>query len=205
MNAPIRWPFRGLQRFDYDFGMIDPPWSFELWSDKGQAKSPQAQYECMELDEIAAMPMGELFREHAGVWLWCTWPLLVRGDHLELLRRWNLTPVTGGAWAKRTRRGKLRWGPGFVIRSVCEPFIIARRGSDLKLRGTSVANLIDHVAEHMIDGLAREHSRKPDEAYFACEKLAPAARRCDVFSRQRRPGWDSWGREVNKFKAGAAV
>lgn len=30
-------------------------------------------------------------------------------------------------------------------------------------------------------------------------KLIPGARRADVFSRQTRPGWESWGDEATKF------
>ena len=53
------------------------------------------------------------------------------------------------------------------------------------------------------DGLAREHSRKPDEFYALCERFAPDARRCDIFGRQSRPGWDVLGNEKRKFNGSA--
>lgn len=52
--------------------------------------------------------------------------------------------------------------------------------------------------------LARQHSRKPDEAYAFLEALTPKARRADLFARQRRPGWDAWGDELDKFEGAAA-
>jgi len=41
----------------------------------------------------------------------------------------------------------------------------------------------------------REHSRKPDEIYARIEALVPGPY-LELFARQQRPGWDSWGHEV---------
>jgi hypothetical protein len=41
----------------------------------------------------------------------------------------------------------------------------------------------------------REHSRKPDEVYERIERLVDGPY-LELFARQRRPGWDAWGREV---------
>lgn len=50
----------------------------------------------------------------------------------------------------------------------------------------------------------RENSRKPDEAYAAAEALMPRGRKADVFTRERRSGWESFGDEVGKFNQGEA-
>ena len=42
----------------------------------------------------------------------------------------------------------------------------------------------------------REHSRKPEAAYAAAEKLMPWARKCSLFERVPRAGWDGWGDEL---------
>ena len=70
--------------------------------------------------------------------------------------------------------------------------------------GRSTPNLFETIEDAVLDGLAREHSRKPDEAYAMLEALSPNARRADVFARQRRPGWDGWGLELSKFDGEAA-
>jgi N6-adenosine-specific RNA methylase IME4 len=63
-----------------------------------------------------------------------------------------------------------------LLRSVSEPFLIATLpGSGF--RGSREVNLMD--------GLARERSRKPDEAYALIERIMPGKRYADVFSRQR--------------------
>ena len=43
----------------------------------------------------------------------------------------------------------------------------------------------------------REHSRKPDAAYRMVEQLYPDQTRLDVFSREARPGWEQWGKQVD--------
>lgn len=185
--------------FGYDLVMIDPPWPFDLWSNAGNEKSPAAQYPVMTREDIAALPVGQLMRAGGVVWLWCTWPLVAEGFHVECLRSWGLRGKTGGAWAKRTRRGRLRWGTGYLLRSVCEPFIIATIGDDRDYDGASECNLIETAGTRLLDGIARQHSRKPDEAYAVCERVMPHAWRADVFSRQARPGWDAFGDEVAKW------
>ena len=122
----MTWPFGELKMFGYDLAMVDPPWPFDLWSNKGNEKSPAAQYECMTLNDIKELPTGELLRAGGVMWLWCTWPLVAKGVHAQVLDAWGLEGKTGGDWAKRTANGKLRWGTGYLLRSVCEPFIIAR-------------------------------------------------------------------------------
>ena len=51
----------------------------------------------------------------------------------------------------------------------------------------------------IFDLVAREHSRKPDEFYRMVAERTPDQDRCDLFSRETRPGFDGWGREHGKF------
>lgn len=197
-----RWPFGTLPMFGFDVAMVDPPWHFDLHSVAGDAKSPQAQYATMSLDDIADLPVGQLLAPGGVVFLWCTWPLVARGDHVEIMRRWGYEPRTGGVWAKRTSTGKLRWGPGYIVRSVCEPWLIGT-APGASVRGRGVCNLVDTIADGSLDGLAREHSRKPDDVYALIEALTPGLRRVELFSRTDRPGWSAWGDEAGKFGAAA--
>lgn len=48
----------------------------------------------------------------------------------------------------------------------------------------------------------REHSRKPDGIHERIERLV-AGPYLELFARQKRPGWDVWGNEVDKFKEAA--
>jgi N6-adenosine-specific RNA methylase IME4 len=181
------WPFGGLEPFGYDLVMADPPWAFRLWSERGEEKSAEAQYATMDLAAIKALRVADLARSDCLLWLWATFPMLP--EALGVMDAWGFRYVTGGAWAKKTRRGKVAFGTGYVLRSSSEPFLIGKIGEPRTAR--TVRNLVE--AE------AREHSRKPDAAYAAAQELMPDARRADLFARETRPGWDGWGNELMKF------
>ena len=44
----------------------------------------------------------------------------------------------------------------------------------------------------------REHSRKPDVVYGIIEAMYPQGKYLEMFARKKRPGWESWGLEVDK-------
>ncbi len=184
----MTWPFDPLNPLSYDLIMADPPWSFELRSEAGEAKSPQAKYDCMSTPDICALPVGQLARGDCWLWLWGTYPMLP--DALKVMEAWGFRYVTAGPWVKRGKSGKLSFGPGYVLRTCSEIFMLGKMG-DPKTLNKSTRNVIESPR--------REHSRKPDEAYSVCESLFPAMKRADLFSRESRPGWDSWGNESGKF------
>lgn len=202
-RARRAWPFAGLERFAADLIMADPPWHFETYSDDGQAKGPAAQYDTMSLEEIADLPVRNLGRPDCVLWLWATWPLLP--EQLKIVAAWGFRYVSGGAWTKRTVNDKLAFGTGYRLRSACEPFLLGVSGNPETARDV----------RNVVDGLAREHSRKPESGYAAAEQLMLAGRtheqfredigrRCrlyDLFSRERRDGWDGWGHQAGKFDA----
>lgn len=181
------WPFGGIAPMSADLIMADPPWQFALYSAKGEEKSAQAQYATMPTDAICRLPVADLAKRDCLLWLWCTWPMLE--DGIAVLKAWGFAYVTGGAWHKTTARGKTAFGTGYRLRSACEPILIGTVGSPETT--ASVRNIVV--------GQAREHSRKPEEAYAAAERLMPHAQRIDLFSRLDRPGWTSWGNEAGKF------
>ncbi|HEX4043238.1 MAG TPA: MT-A70 family methyltransferase [Xanthobacteraceae bacterium] len=198
------WPFGALVPFSYDLLMVDPPYPTVLRSPKGEAKSSMAKYGAMPWPAIEALPIGQLAARDCLLWLWCTWPLLLDGGDPRAhfvgadasrspvgacLKRWGFRYVTGGAWLKRRSRGGVSFGTGYRLRSACEPFLIGITGSPVTSR--SVRNFVD--------GLAREHSRKPEEAYAACEQLMHGARYAELFSRTSRPRWDCWGLQAGMF------
>ncbi|MBY0296400.1 MAG: DNA methyltransferase [Methylobacterium sp.] len=184
----MTWVFDPLPPLSFDVIMIDPPWSFENWSEGGNGKNAKAQYDCMPIEEIAALPVGHLARGDAWLWLWATYPMLP--DALHVMKRWGFAYVTGGPWVKRGASGKLAMGPGYVLRGNAEAFLLGKHG-----RPRTFSRSIRNV----IEAPRREHSRKPDEAYETAERLFGPARRADVFSRQSRPGWEAWGREAGRF------
>ncbi len=192
------------------FGLImaDPAWRYDMYSDKGYEKSPEAHYDTMDQAAIKAMPVEVLAASDCLLWLWAVNPQLPQA--LEVVSAWGFTFKTAGTWLKRTARGKVGFGTGYILRSANEPFILATRGkpriASRSVRSAVITNDLENLTEEdwpistiTIEGLARGHSRKPEVAFRACDDLMPEAQKLELFSRQNRPGWSSWGDEVGKF------
>jgi N6-adenosine-specific RNA methylase IME4 len=176
----------------FDLIVADPPWSFDNFSAKGEAKNAKAQYDCTPLDWIKSLPVQILAADDCLCFLWATNPMLP--DAMQVLDAWGFTFKTAGHWVKRTKHGKIAFGTGYILRCAGEPFLIGTRGQPKTTRST----------RSVIEGPIREHSRKPDEAFAAAEKLMPDAKRVELFSRQQRAGWTVWGNQVDKFQEDAA-
>jgi N6-adenosine-specific RNA methylase IME4 len=83
----------------------------------------------------------------------------------------------------------LRVGLGLTTRHNVEICLLARR--------SNARRLAKNVRE-VIVAPARQHSRKPDEVFTRIEQYC-AGPYLELFARERRPNWISWGDEVNKF------
>jgi N6-adenosine-specific RNA methylase IME4 len=158
--------------------LIDCPWWFGTWSPKGWKKSAHAQYGCMSLDDIKALPVEELAAPDCALVMYGTQNA---AEHMwPVAREWSFTPIALGAWAKQSSTGrKWAFGTGYLLRSAAEFFLVAERGKPARL-SKSQRNLI--VAP------VRGHSRKPDAMYELCESLWPGPY-VELFARYRRVGW----------------
>lgn len=74
-------------------------------------------------------------------------------------------------------------------------------GISLLLIGTIGRPRVSRSVRSVIEGPVREHSRKPDEAFAAAEQLCGDVPRIELFSREPRHGWDTFGDEPNKHCA----
>lgn len=173
--------------FRYGLIMADPPWHFANWSAAGEEKNASAQYRCQNLDWVKALRVGDLAAADCVLWLWATNPML--DVAFDVLRAWGFQFKTAGHWSKKTASGKQAFGTGYVLRCAGEPFLIGTTGNPKTARNV----------RSVIEGQVREHSRKPDEAFEAAERLCPDVQRCELFSRQERAGWDVMGDQVGKF------
>lgn len=188
------WPFGNLQMFGYDVIVADPPTEFELYSEAGNTKSAGAQYDLMSWEELAAMPVGHLARANAILLLWACPPTLHKS--FELLNAWGALYKTELVWDKRTKNGKRRIGTGYRARGMHE---------SLLLGVFSDGRQIHKPFPGVFEGEAREHSRKPDSFYELVIDRTPGLARCDLFAREFRSGFDTWGKESAKFDKAAAA
>lgn len=183
----MMWPFAPLIPMSYDVLSIDPPWRFRTWSETNQAKSASRHYDLMMIEDIKALPVGQLAQGDCLLLLWATAPMLPQA--FDCMKAWGFTYKSNMVWRKVTESGKSRMGTGYWARSMHEQVLIGSLGKPRKFS----------AFPSIFDGVAREHSRKPEQYYRLVEKHTSGLRRADVFSRESRPDWAAFGSEVGKF------
>lgn len=194
----------------------DPPWSFENYSEKGEAKNPNQHYDCMTMEEICLLPVAELAAPDCAVLPWVTWPLMPWWN--VVLKAWGFE-FKGLAWEWikfNPETGKYAFGPGYGSRKNLEPCLLAARGSpslakplsffgvtDDRANSHSVRDFIEAMPLDCIRAPRREHSRKPDEHFTRVETMFDGPY-VELFAREPRKNWTVWGNEVNKFSGVAS-
>lgn len=188
------WPFGDLRPLSYGVILADPPWRFRTWGEHNQQKSASKHYSLMTTDAIKALPVNQLAAPDCMLVMWAVQPMLDQA--LDVMRAWGFTYKTAGAWAKQSSTGeKWAFGTGYLLRCAAEFYVVGTLGKPTP----AVRNV-----RNLIVSPVREHSRKPEQMRDDLDRMFPAARKCELFARSARPGWDSWGNEVDKFQEDAA-
>lgn len=184
------WPFADLRMFGYRVILADPPWRFENWSESGERKSASSHYSCLTKEELRRLPVGHLAADDCALFCWATFPVLEQA--LDLIRAWGFRYSTVAfTWAKRTQLDTgWHMGLGYTTRANAEICILATNGRLGLPKRRDVRSLIVEPI--------REHSRKPDRVRSDIEALFDGPY-VELFARSRRPGWDAWGNETEKF------
>lgn len=184
--------------------LADPPWRIEMYSAKGEAKSPQAHYRCMGLQDIADMPVALIACLDAVLFLWALPHMIPQA--LLVMDAWGFEPKTSVAWAKESKtsgvldsddaKHRFNFGTGYIFRNAWEILLVGTRGDPVWKPTRNLRNLIYAPV--------REHSRKPDEQYDMVEArcIGPYL---ELFSRADRPGWTHFGDQAGSLSAEAAV
>jgi len=174
--------------------LVDPPWRFEAWSELGEDRAPD--YPTMTLDEIAKLPVGSLAADNCLLVNWIIWPLLPHA--LKIMAGWGFKYKTCAfSWMKADVKQfdlfgdspPVSIGPGYWTRSNSEVALLATKGQPKRLNADVRQGIIEP---------RREHSRKPDATHGRIERLV-AGPYCELFARQRRPGWTTWGNQQDRF------
>ena len=189
------WPFSPLTPMKYGVIYADPPWAYEMRSEKGHERSPEAHYDTMKIGDIKALPVSHLAGPDCLLFLWSTWPHLPQA--LGVMAAWGFAYKTGGAWVKRTSTGKVAMGTGYIMRGATEPFLIGTIGRP-KVADRSIRNVL-------IDGPRREHSRKPPQAREMLRKLLPDAWACELFATEPWAEADIWAPKAHVMRGGDDV
>lgn len=173
--------------------LIDPPWRFANRTGKMAPEHKRLhRYPTMSFEEIAALPVGEIAAEKSHLYLWC--PNALLAEALGIMKAWGFTYKTNIVWYKvRKDGGPDGRGVGFYFRNVTELLLFGIKGRIRTLSpGRRQVNILVSRKE--------EHSKKPDAIYDLIQRCSPGPY-CELFSRQRIPGWAQWGDEVDSYEA----
>ena len=188
--------------------LADPPWYFRTRTGAVSDRDPRQHYDVMTLDDICAMPVREAASADAHLFMWVTGPCLPQA--FKVMEAWGFR-YSGVAftWVKLkkshnpmqlrmlpTAEADLFVGLGFTTRKNAEFCLLGRRGN-AKRRETAT-----NIREVILAPI-REHSRKPDEAHERIEAYCEGPY-LELFARESRPGWTTWGNQATKFDAEAA-
>ena len=200
-------PFDGLPRKHFGVVLADPPWRFRTWNKATAIKRHRSgshgtnvcaavHYDTMAIEDIASLPVAELAADDCALFLWTCWPTLA--DAWDLLESWGFVYKTCAFDWLKAHAGQLDMlrddtdalmGMGYWTRSNSEPCLLATRGKPKRLHADVRQGIIEP---------RREHSRKPDCVHERIERLV-AGPYLELFARQSRPGWTTWGNEATKF------
>jgi N6-adenosine-specific RNA methylase IME4 len=168
----------------FDIILADPPWKFASNSAEKPGRNPRRHYPCMTDAEIMALPVSDWAAKSALLVMWTTVPMLERS--MPVLRAWGFRYKSQLVWVKD------KIGTGYWARNRHEIALIATRG---RFPLPDRAPFPDSV----IEAPRREHSRKPDALHHLIEAAWPDAKRLEMFAREQRRGWWSWGNDTSKF------
>lgn len=181
--------------------VVDPPWQYR----KGSGVNPERvrnyaedHYPTMPMSEIASLPIGAMADVDAHLYLWVTCPRLYhdRNDHRgispydDIVRGWGFEYRTLLTWVKGSKVGM-----GAYYRIDTEHVLFCVRGNAPIAPSKRLSSVF--VAART------RHSEKPAMFYDYVEQVSPAPR-LDVFARQQRFGWDTWGNECFSIERGDA-
>lgn len=173
----------------YGVILADPPWSYYTW-DKNtgpNGRTAAKHYNTMTVEDICALPVGDLAQENCALFLWSVWPDIFRAQ--EVIEAWGFRYATvAWVWTKLNPSSiGFHIGLGYYTRANTEPCLLAIRGSKPPAVKDVRALIVSSV---------RQHSRKPDEQYANIERMYPSDSYLELFARRARPGWDVFGNEV---------
>ncbi len=193
-NGPTPDPAADLLGFvgDCKFKTIlaNPPWRFTNRTGKVAPEHRRlSRYGTMGIEQIAALPVGDVVGPTAHLYLWVPNALLPQG--LQVLNAWGFSYKSNIVWHKlRKDGGSDGRGVGFYFRNVTELILFGVRGRNARTLAPGRRQV------NYLGTRKREHSRKPDEQYEIIEACSPGPY-LELFARGARPKWTLWGDQAD--------
>lgn len=157
----------------------DPPWKLEFSGSYN--RKVENHYPTMELSEICALPVSEIVSDDALLFLWATTTKLE--EALIVMNAWGFKYRSSAVWVKP------EIGMGYYFRMQHEFLLVGKRGN---LPVPQPANRPRSVHTESRGA----HSAKPHAYYEYIEQMYPGVPKIELFARNTRDGWVSWGNQA---------
>ena len=169
--------------------MLILPGNIKYGQEKVTVEVQKVIIETMNIEDIINLKgfINEISDENCILFIWVTYPCLKEG--LKVIEQWGFQYKTCGfTWVKKNKKSNSWfWGMGYWTRANSELCLIATKGK-IKRISKKVHQIIDTPIE--------EHSRKPAIVRDKIIELVGDLSRIELFAREKVPGWDVWGDEV---------
>lgn len=162
--------------------VIDPPWPVQKIIRDDRPNQDVFEYPTMSIEEITDFDINQFADDNCHIYLWSTHKFLPIA--FLILDSWGFRYQCLLTWVKNVGMTPFSWMYS------TEHVLFGRKGSlDLLKLGVRLD----------FPGKVREHSRKPDEFYDVVRTVSSEPR-IDIFSREKREGFDQYGNEQQKFQ-----
>ena len=155
----------------------DPAWEY---SNSGISGAAENHYPTISTDKICEIKVPSA--NNSVLFLWATNPLLE--DALRVCNAWGFQYKTNMVWVKE------KAGQGFYVKGQHELLLICIKGNFRPDDSLYIRSVVNAPRE--------EHSKKPEKFYEIIETLYPKGKYLELFARNNRKGWESWGNELSK-------
>lgn len=169
----------------YQIIYADPPWKHVSWP--AGNRRPERHYPVMSLQEIMELPVKNLADDNCWLFLWTTGPHLMAAN--KVIESWGFAYRTiGFTWTKLNKTNdNLAFGCGSTTRANAEFCLLATKGRCRRVSADVLSAVITR---------RERHSKKPDEVRNRIIRLCGNLPRIELFARERHPGWDVFGNQV---------
>lgn len=173
----------------YNIIYADPPWKYDdkLGTDIAKMGGYDKYYKGMETKDICNLPIQNLADDNCILFLWATMPKLQ--EAFEVIKAWGFTyKTTAFTWIKLNPKSNTIFkGVGRWVMGNAELVLLATKGKPKR---------ISKSISQVIMAKRGKHSKKPDIVYRKIEELMGNLPRIELFARNKRQGWDTWGNQV---------
>ena len=163
----------------------DPPWKYNDKQDTSKLGGAQKHYDLMSIKELCEMPVKNIVKDDAVLFLWTTAPLLE--DSFKIVKAWGFKYKTNFVW------NKIRHNMGHYSSVRHEHLLLCTRGScmpDVKKLHNSVVSIEK----------TKRHSEKPIEFLNLIDSIYKGHRynpKLEMFAREpKKDNWYVFGNEI---------